>query len=152
MVIASAGPALSLPLEALWTDYPEGDSILPVPSASSEEKPLKAGRGQDGVSWAGSPHLAPLTPEVFKVGIPGQRGRSVLNSVLIKLRALHFLFPCKPLFSDSPLDVQVSWPHLVSLCLRKTLATWQYTPIPGSMDFLCILYRTISQSPGCSGT
>ena len=38
---------LSLPLEALRTDNPDNDNILPVPSASTE-KHLRADSGQDG--------------------------------------------------------------------------------------------------------
>lgn len=53
------------------------------------------------------------------MGIPGQRGGSDMSSVLIKLMALHFLFPYKPLFSASPLEVQESWSHLVLLCLKE---------------------------------
>lgn len=46
--IPSGFPGQSLPLDALWTDYPEGGIILTVPSASPEEKHLRAGIGQNG--------------------------------------------------------------------------------------------------------
>ena len=54
------------------------------------------------------PPLSPLFTEILKVGNGVQRGGSALSSVLIKLRVLHFLSPCKPLLSDGSLEVLVS--------------------------------------------
>ena len=79
-----------------------------MPSASPEEKPLRAGSGEDGGGSAVSPPLSPLFTEILKVGNGVQRGGSALSSVLIKLRVLHFLSPCKPLLSDGSLEVLVS--------------------------------------------